>query len=136
MGIVAFLQGRAQLDTMALADTVTLYVSPEGGGGRSTYSRVELRDRGSWMVLSGARRFSLVPPAANTRLTTSPGKHINCREYDLASRYPELARLPHVGARLDPAQTASCLQTWNLTLVFDSAASPHLTAAVYDQWEW
>lgn len=136
MDIVAFLQRNSRLDTLALADTVTLYVSPEGGGGRSTFKRSELREPSSWIVVSGPRSFSLVPPVGNTKLTTRPGKHLNCREYDLRSRYPELARFPHVGARLDPEQTASCLQTWNLTLVFDSAVEPRLIAAVYDQWEW
>ena len=33
--------------------------------------------------------------------------------------------------------TQSCLQTRNLTLVFDpDEKPPTLIAAVYDQWEW
>ena len=136
MTVIAFLQGTMPRDSVTLADSVTLYVSPEGGGGRSTYARSELSDPSAWRAGEGARTFSLVPPAKNTRLTTAPGKHLNCREYDLASRYPALARSPHVGMRLDPPQSASCLQSWNLTLVFDSATEPRLIAAVYDQWEW
>lgn len=136
MSIVAFLQGTATFDSLALADSVTLYVSPEGGGGRSSYHRSELRDRASWTVVSGARSFPLAPPLGNTRLTTAPGKHLNCREYDLASRYAELARFPHVGMRLNPDRTESCLETWNTTFVFDSDVRPRLIAAVYDQWEW
>jgi hypothetical protein len=59
-------------------------------------------------------------------------------EYDLSSLYPELATLPHVGTMLTRAKAnESCLQTWNLTLVFDSGATPPtLVAVVYDQWEW
>ncbi len=62
---------------------------------------------------------------------------MNCAEYPLSSRFPELARLPHVGTKLEPGDASSCLQTWNLTLVFDpNQRPPTLVAAVYDQWEW
>jgi hypothetical protein len=70
-------------------------------------------------------------------LTTRVGRHFNCLEYPLSSRYPELARLPHVGARLEPADAGSCLQSWNLTFVYDAGPRPPvLVAVVRDQWEW
>ncbi len=134
--VIAFLQGRTPFDSLSLADSVALYVSPEGGGARSVYGREALRQPSSWKVSSGRRTFSLTPPAGSDSLTTKAGRHFNCVEYDLASRYPELARLPHVGTRLQLRDAASCLQSWNLTLVFDSAIQPRLIAAVYDQWEW
>ena len=49
---------------------------------------------------------------------------------------PELAHYPHVGVRLGRDEAARCLQTWNVTFVFnEDAAAPRLTAVVYDQWE-
>jgi hypothetical protein len=78
-----------------------------------------------------------VPPHRLTKLTVKEGRHFNCLEYPLASRFPELAKLPHVGVKLEPDTARSCLQSWNATFVFDaSAQSPRLVAAVYDQWEW
>jgi hypothetical protein len=60
---------------------------------------------------------------------------MNCREYPLSSRNGELAWFPHVGVML--AYGTGCLQTRNLTLVFDpNEKPPTLIAAVYDQWEW
>jgi hypothetical protein len=134
--VIGFLRGNTPFDSVPLADSVALYVAPEGGGGRSIYSREALRQPSSWKVTSGQRTFALAPPPGMDSLTTKAGRHFNCREYDLASRHPELARQPHVGTRLEPARPASCLQSWNLTLVFDSTAQRRLTAAVYDQWEW
>ena len=134
--VILFLQGSTPFDSVPLADSVALYVAPEGGGARSVYSRDALRQPSSWRVTSGQRTFPLAPPPGMDSLTTKAGRHFNCREYDLASRYPELARQPHVGIKLEPAQAASCLQTWNVTMVFDSTAQRRLTAAVYDQWEW
>lgn len=134
--VIRFLQGRIPFDSVALADTVTLHVAPEGGGGSSTYGREELRSPSSWRVVSGGRSFLLVPPAEATALTTKTNRHFNCTEYDLASRNAELARLPHVGTRLQPRDPKSCLESWNLTLVFDSTERPRLVAALYDQWEW
>ena len=134
--VIRFLQGSTPFDSVPLADSVALYVAPEGGGGRSVYRRDALRQPSSWRVESGQRTFALTPPPGVDSLTAKAGRHFNCREYDLASRYPALARQPHVGTTLEPAQPASCLQSWNLTLVFDSTAERRLTAAVYDQWEW
>jgi hypothetical protein len=55
----------------------------------------------------------------------------------LASVAPELEGLPHVGTLLRPPDATSCLQSWNLTLVFAPDSDlPTLIAAVYDQWEW
>lgn len=83
--------------------------------------------------------YSFVPHPRLTVLTTRVGRHLNCMEFALSSIAPELAALPHVGTMLSlpAAEYESCLNTWNVTLVFDSAAKPPtLVAAVYDQWEW
>ena len=134
--IVAFLQGKRAFDAISLADTVILYLSPEGGGTRATFTRDSLRAPARWTVQSGARKYSLVPPTW-TRMTTRPGRHFNCHEYPLMSRFPHLGMQPHVGVKLEPGTTGSCLQTWNTTFVFDTTAGPpRLVAAVYDQWEW
>jgi hypothetical protein len=135
--LVAFLRGQAGLDRVRLADSVTLYLSPEGGGTRTVFTREQLRDPSSWRVASGGHAYAFAPPAGMTTLTARAGRHFNCREYPLSSRFPELARLPHVGVKMEPGRTGSCLQTWNVTFVFDPAARPaRLVAAVYDQWEW
>ena len=69
-------------------------------------------------------------------MTTRPGRHLKCLDYPLSATFPELARFPHVGTTLRYG-TDSCLQTWNLTLVFDPDDRPlTLVAAVYDQFEW
>lgn len=135
--IIGFLQGRVPFDSVALADTVTLYVAPEGGGGRAAYQRPELRQPSSWKVVALQRSFSVAPSDRLTRLATKAGRHLKCGdEIDLARWYPELAVQPHVGTTLVPEQMESCLQSWNLTLVFDSPELPRLVAAVYDQYEW
>jgi hypothetical protein len=135
--IIRFLRGEVGFERIRLADTVTLYVSPEGGGTRTALTRQQLRDRSNWKVPVLGIEPSLVPPQGLTRLTTRVGRHFNCREYPLSSRFAELARLPHVGTRLDRGQESSCLQAWNLTFVFDpDERPPTLVAAVYDQWEW
>jgi hypothetical protein len=131
--IIAFLQGGAPLDADLLADTVTLYVAPEGGGAQLRASRQELQDPAAWRA--GAHSF--MPPAALTQLTTYPGRHVNCYETPLATRYPQLADHPHIGTMLAPATAGSCLQTWNATFVFSNdPARPQLIAVVYDQFEW
>lgn len=138
-GILAFLRGEADFGRIRVADTVTLYLSPEGGGLRASVPRERLRDPRSWELRSGDGRsaYAFAPPPGWTRLTTRVGRHFNCLEYPLASRYPELARLPHVGTRLEPAEAGSCLQSWNLTLVYDARLRPPvLVAVVRDQWEW
>lgn len=133
--IVASLRGGAPLADSLLADTVTLYVAPEGGGAISSYTREQLSSSASWQVVVGNRRVPLTPPPTSTKLTSKPGVHFNCHETTLHSRYPGLASLPHVGTKLEPDSAATCLQSWNLTLVFDSTGS-RIVAAVYDQWEW
>jgi catechol 2,3-dioxygenase-like lactoylglutathione lyase family enzyme len=134
---IAFLRGELGFDRVHLADTVVLYLSPEGGGARTRFTREQLRDPASWKVVSGGHAYSFVPPPRLTKLTTRAGRHFNCGEYPLASRYPELARLPHAGVKLEPEAPESCLQAWNVTFVYDPATRPlRLVAAVYDQWEW
>jgi hypothetical protein len=139
--VIAFLRGEADFDDIRLADTVTLYLSPEGGGTRRPVPREMLRDRSQWTVRSRdlprapGMAYSLVPASGRAELTTRVGRHLKCFDYPLASMYEELARFPHVGTIL--AYGTGCLQTSNLTLVFDPRAKPPtLVAAVYDQWEW
>lgn len=136
--IIGFLRGEVDFDRIRVADAVTFYVSPEGGGARAELTRAQLRDRSNWKVRGpGGGLRSLLPSHGMTKLTTRVGRHLNCLEYALSSRYPELAQLPHVGTKLEPANPTSCLQTRNLTLVFDPhERPPTLIGAVYDQWEW
>jgi hypothetical protein len=141
--VIAFLRGEADVDRIRLADTVTLHLSPEGGGTRRKVARAVLRDRSSWTVRSGdlpnapGASYSLAPPTGAAALTTRVGRHLKCREYPLASTDEELARLPHVGTMLMFDEGGGCLSSWNLTLVFDpDRKPPTLVAAVYDQWEW
>ena len=137
--VVAFLQGGGHFDRINLADTIALYVSPEGGGNHVTLTRDVLADPANWKVaaLGSRTTYSLVPPKTLTKLTSRVGRHFNCLDYPLSSRFEHLAPLPHVGIKLEPNAGSSCLQTWNLTLVFDpEKRPPTLVAAVYDQWEW
>lgn len=137
--IVAFLRAELELEQIAVADTVTLHLSPEGGGTARKVPRDALRDSGNWSVTASGTNttYRFAPPAGVTKLTTRPGRHMNCFETDLSSRSPELAAFPHVGTKLEPPEPASCLQGWNVTFVFDSLRSPPvLVAALYDQWEW
>jgi len=134
--VVAFLRGNASFEQIELSDTVTLSVAPEGGSGSATFSREQLRRPSAWRVRSGGRIFSLIPPSGMTKLTTKVGRHFNCNEQSLATKFPRLAELPHVGTVLEPANRTSCLQTWNMTFVFDTSSRPRMVAAVYDQWEW
>jgi hypothetical protein len=141
--VVAFLRGEADFDRIRLADTVTLYLSPEGGGTRSVVAREMLRRPSNWKASSGslprapAMVHSFVPPKGRAELTTRVGSHINCLAYPLSSRSEELARLPHVGTMLMFDEQGGCLHSWNLTLVFDpDERPPTVVAAVYDQWEW
>jgi hypothetical protein len=133
---VEFLRGNAPFEQIELSDTVTLSVAPEGGGGHATFSREQLRQSSAWRVRSGGRIFSLTPPSSMTKLTTKVGRHFNCSEQLLATKFPRLAELPHVGTMLEPLNRTSCLQTWNMTFVFDTSSRPRIVAAVYDQWEW
>lgn len=136
--VIDFLRGDADGRALALADTVTFHLAPEGGGGTRKVAASELRDRAEWRIRGDwGQMYPLVPPAGLSRLTTRFGSHLKCFEYPLARDFPELARLPHVGTRLEPEHMTSCLQTWNLTLVFQADTLPAtLTAVVYDQWEW
>jgi hypothetical protein len=134
--VVEFLRGNLSFDQVELSDTVTLSVAPEGGGGRATFAREQLRQLSAWRVRSMGHVFALAPPPGLTELTTKVGRHLNCGEQSLASKFPRLGKLPHVGTMLAPANMSSCLQTWNMTFVFDTSSRPRVVAAVYDQWEW
>jgi hypothetical protein len=58
-------------------------------------------------------------------------------DHDLTAIDPELGALPHVGVVLSPPNFSSCLQTWNLTIVFDPQEKPPtVVAVIYDQFEW
>jgi hypothetical protein len=136
--VIDFLRGDTGFNALSLSDTVTFHLAPEGGGGVAKAPAADLRDRTAWRV-PGPRghSYNLVPPAGLSRLTTRFRRHVRCFEYDLEDEFPELAPMPHVGARLEPADRTSCLQTWNLTLVFEAGTMPpRLSAVVYDQWEW
>lgn len=136
--VIEFLRGRAEFDALNLSDTVTFYMAPEGGGGTEKVPAADLRERTAWRIRGGGgQAHALVPPEGMSRLETRFGRHMKCFEYALADEFPELARHPHVGTRLEPADMTSCLQSWNLTLVFQAETlPPRLTAVVYDQWEW
>jgi hypothetical protein len=136
--IIRFLQGNADDSVLALTDTVTLYLATQSGGGVAKVSASALRDRSAWRVRSDlGLDYPLTPPAHLSHLTARFGRHLRCFEYDLADEIGELAQLPHVGTRLQPDDYTSCLQTWNLTFVFEPGTMPpRLVAAVYDQWEW
>ena len=70
-------------------------------------------------------------------MTTRTGSHFNCLEYELSSLVPELADMPHVGTMLNPSALESCLESWNMTMVFDPQKEPPaLVAVVHDRWEW
>ena len=137
--VIAFLQGDPPSNRFRLADNVTLYLAPEGGGARAAVTRESLANRANWKVASHRQgtEYSFVPPGGLTKLTTRVGRHLNCLDYPLSSRFEQLALLPHVGTKLEPESASSCLQSWNLTLVFDPELRPlTIVAAVYDQWEW
>ena len=135
--LVAFLRGESPFERVLLADSVTLVVSPEGGSARATFRREALREPARWAVQSGGQLRSFAPPPGLGDLVTRVGHHLNCTEQSLASRAPDLAGLPHVGTMLRHSPDASCLQTWNVTFVFDSIARPpRLVAVIYDQWEF
>lgn len=132
-----FLSGHGRFGELDLADTVDLYVAPDGGGGRARIPREQLRDPKAWQVESGGQIRTFVPPGLRTRVVTAPGRYMNCRPSDIATRFPHLASTPHVGVRLEPPRVRSCLETWNATFLFDTAAGrARLVGAIYDQWEW
>lgn len=136
---VSFLRGDVEFESIRLADTVTLHLSPEGGGDSASIQRDGLRDPSAWKVRAVASDmiYAFAPPAGEAVLTTRVGRHFNCMEYSLSSRSKELAFFPHVGTKLIPKGADTCLRSWNLTFVFDpDLKPPTLIAAVYDQWEW
>ena len=130
--VIAFLRGQAPFAPGLFADTVMLYVAPEGGGASVRVQRDLLADLANWR----AGDYRLTPPKISTQLTKRVGRHLNCHEVALSTRYVELERFPHVGTKLEPAGADSCLQSWNLTLVFTHDRPPAVVAVVYDQWEW
>jgi hypothetical protein len=134
--VVEFLRGRLPFEQITLGDTVAFYVSPEGGRGRARFTRQQLRQPSAWVVRSMGHNYQLTPPTRMTNLTTKVGRHLNCGEQPLAAKFPQLARFPHVGTMLQPQNFQSCLQTWNMTFVFDTTAHPRVIAVAYDQWEW
>jgi hypothetical protein len=130
--LVGFLRGTTSSDSIRLADTVVAYIAPSSGGGKVTFKRDQLADRQNWIVKTGDRNFSLVPPPNDTKLMLRRGKHMKCSAIDLAGIFPDLAKYPHVGALLEPEVGGSCANVWNLTFVFDETQSPKLIAVVYD----
>jgi hypothetical protein len=136
--VLDFLRGDAEFTALNLADTVTLQLAPQSGGGQAHVAAFDLRDPGAWRVMGDAGLvYPFAPPAELTHRAAVFGRHVRCFEYDLAAEFPELAQLPHVGTRYEPADRMSCLQTWNLTFVFEAGTMPpRLVAVVYDQWEW
>jgi hypothetical protein len=137
--IVGFLRGEVGFEQIRVADTVALCLGREGGGTCTEVSRASLRTPEGWRVHSDETRmtYPFAPPPWLTQLATAVGVHFRCFEYPLADDFPALAYLPHVGTKLLPPDFSSCLQSWNLTLVFAADQDfPTLVAAVYDQWEW
>ena len=132
-----FVAGHERFDVLDLADSVDLYIAPDGGGGHARLSREQLRDPANWKVESGGKTRTFVPTGLRTRIVTAPGRYMNCNPSDMATRFPKLAVLPHVGVKLEPPRTRSCLETWNATFIYDTTGGrTRLVAAVYDQWEW
>jgi hypothetical protein len=135
--LAAFLDGQSPIDTLLLADSVTLYVAPEGGGQKATLPRSALLDKKAWSVRSARDPISFVPDTGLTKVTTVVGRHFRCFPVDFSTKAPQLATLPYVGIKMEPVPASSCLNAWNLTVVFDSASRrPRVVAAFYDQWEW
>jgi hypothetical protein len=135
--VARFLTGYTPFNKLSLADSVDLYIAPDGGGGHARIAREQLRDPQAWQVESDTARHTFVPRGLRTRIITDVGHYMNCQPSSLATRFPKLASLPHVGVRLEPPRVKSCLETWNATFVFDTTGGkPRLVAAIYDQWEW
>ena len=132
-----FLAGYERFDRLDLADSVDLYIAPDGGGGQARLAREQLRDPKAWRVQNGRLDQSFVPRGLRTRLVPAVGKYMNCQPSELKTRFPQLAQHPHVGIKLEPANAKSCLESWSATFVYDTTAGrTRLIAAIYDQWEW
>ena len=136
--IIGFLRAEVPFDSVSLADSVEFRIAPEGGGASRRTGRDALREVRAWTVGEGTRRVRLVPPARYSAMTTAVGRHYRCQAQDLAPVAPDWAQRPHVGVLLQPSEDASsCLQSWNVTFVFDTAGgSPRLAGVLHDQWEW
>ncbi|MEP6858704.1 MAG: hypothetical protein ABI994_09975, partial [Gemmatimonadales bacterium] len=119
--IVGFLRGDIEFEKIKrlLADTVVLYLAPEGGRTAVGLIGEERREPSRWVLVSDRGTYSFVPPRRLTKLTAKEGRHFNCHEYSLESRFPELATVSHVGVKLEPDKLTSCLETWNATFIFD-----------------
>jgi hypothetical protein len=139
--VVGFLRGDVPFSRIRLADTVTLRLGLEEGGTMRRVARERLREPSAWAVESQSQNlrftYQFAPPPSLTSLETRVGRHVRCMDYDLTATDPELAALPHVGVVLSPPNFGSCLQTWNLTIVFDpDLRPPTVVAVIYDQFEW
>jgi hypothetical protein len=136
--IIGFLSGQAPFDSITVADSVTLYMNPEGTVIQRTLTREQLRDTMNWSLQWGRGTYRISPPKPPAVVQTRVGHHFRCQgEVDLGAMIPQLAAQPHVGVRVDPPGADSCLQIWFSTFVFDtSTARPRLVAVVYDQFEW
>ena len=132
--VLGYLRGEG--GTIVLADTVALYVGKEAGGTRTAYPRAQLAHPSMWVARSNRGNYRFMPPSTLGKLTVKPGVHFICTEHKLAESFPELAKRPHVGVKLESDVGDSCLQSWNVTFVFDDSIKPRLIAAVYDQFEW
>jgi hypothetical protein len=136
---VGFLQGKVPFSRLQLADTVTLRLGLEEGGSTQRMPREQLRQPSAWTVESQSLSFAypFAPPPSLTSVETRVGRHVRCMDHDLTATDPELGALPHVGVVMSPADFSSCLQTWNLTVVFDPQLKPPtVVAVIYDQFEW
>lgn len=137
--VVEFLRSDVPFSRLRLADTVTLRLGPEGGGTTRRVAREQLREPSEWAVTSESLRFTypFAPPPSLTSVESRVGRYMRCTDHDLSATDPELAALPHVGMVLSPPNFGSCLQTWNLTVVFDAELKPPtVVAVIYDQFEW
>lgn len=137
--VVGFLRGDIPFSRLRLADTVTLRLGVEEGGTMRRVARQGLREPSAWAVqsLNGGFNYVFAPPPSLTSVDTRVGRHVRCMDHDLTATDPELGALPHVGVVLSPPNFSSCLQTWNLTIVFDPQLKPPtVVAVIYDQFEW
>jgi hypothetical protein len=134
--VLAFLRREKAFSTIVLADSVEIYVGKDAGGTRTMYAREELQRPSMWVGRSKLGNYKFAPPSTHVVSSVKRGVHFNCTERKLAESFPQLARRPHVGVMLEPEFRENCMQTWNVTFVFDDSIKPRLIAAVYDQFEW